>query len=83
MANITLIPSVLMILFSCLLIGSIFKARGRVRLNNSEREKKRLKQDVKFTISLLTMNLLFILLTLPTLPANIIAITYLDAYLVI
>ena len=48
MANITLIPSVLMILFSCLLIGSIFKARGRVRLNNSEREKKRLKQDIKF-----------------------------------
>ena len=52
-------------LFSGLLIGSIFKARNRIRLNDTSRESKRLKQDIKFAISLLSMNLLFIVLILP------------------
>ena len=47
------------------LIASIFKARRRVGLNNSDRENRRKKQDIKIAFSLLSMNLLFILLNLP------------------
>ena len=65
LVNLILIPFILMILFSSLLIGSIFKARRRVGLNNSDRENRRRKQDIKVSFSLLSMNLLFILLNLP------------------
>ena len=58
-----LIPFILMIIFSTLLIITIFKSRSKV--NNSLKENKRLKKDIKFSISLLSMNLLFILLNLP------------------
>jgi hypothetical protein len=63
--NYILIPFFLMILFSFLLIRSIFKARRRVDINNSDREHKRLRQDIKVSLSLLLMNLIFILLNLP------------------
>jgi len=65
LVNCVLVPFFLMILFSCLLILSIFKIRRNVHLNNANREHKRLKKDIKFAISLLSMNLLFILLNLP------------------
>lgn len=63
--NNVLLPSLLMFFFSILLISSIFKSRRRVNLNNSERENDRLRKDIKFSISSLLMNLLFILLNLP------------------
>jgi hypothetical protein len=63
--NCVLVPFLLMFCFSSLLIGSIFKARRRVNLSSSERENRRLRQDIKFAITLLLMNLLFILLQLP------------------
>ena len=63
--NYILIPFFLMILFSLLLIGSIFKTRSRVDINNSDREHKRLRQDIKVALSLLLMNFIFILLNLP------------------
>jgi hypothetical protein len=66
LVNFILAPFFFMMLFSGLLVVSIFKARSRIRLNNSLRESKRLKQDIKFAISLLSMNLLFILLVLPS-----------------
>jgi len=59
-----------MVCFSSLLIGTIYKARRRVHLNNSEREKKRLRQDIKFSINLILMNFFFFFLTIP----NIIAL---------
>jgi hypothetical protein len=65
LANFFLLPLLLMLLFSFLLISSIFKSRSRIRLNSSEREAKRLKKDIKLSISLLVMNLLFLLLNLP------------------
>ena len=63
--NFILAPFFFMMLFSGLLIGSLFKARNIIRLNDTSRESKRLKQDIKFAISLLSMNLLFIVLILP------------------
>jgi hypothetical protein len=65
LVNCVLAPFLFMIIFSILLIIVIFKTRSRVRLNNSAREIERLKRDVKFSISLLLINLLFILLNLP------------------
>jgi hypothetical protein len=65
LVNFILTPFFLMMLFSSLLIGSIFKARSRIHLNNTTSESKRLKQDIKFATSLLSMNLLFIILILP------------------
>jgi hypothetical protein len=64
-ANFCLVPFLLMIIFSILLIRTIFKSRQRVTLNDSSRQQKRLRQDIKFTISLLSMNLLFIILNTP------------------
>jgi hypothetical protein len=65
LVNFVLLPFLIIICFSSLLIGSIYKVRRKVRLNNSGREIKRIRKDIKFVISLLTMNLLFILLNLP------------------
>jgi hypothetical protein len=56
-------PFILMIIFSTLLIITIFKSRSKV--NNSLKENKRLRKDIKVSISLLSMNLLFNLLNLP------------------
>jgi len=61
--NFVLVPFILMILFSSLLIVSIFKSRRRT--NNPLRENKRFNKDVKFAISLLLMNFLFIILNMP------------------
>ena len=63
--NCLLAPFLLMLCFSILLIITIFKSRSRVNLNVSDKGKKRLKHDIKFAISLLLMNLLFLLLNLP------------------
>ncbi len=65
LVNYIILPFSLMIIFSILLIVTIFKARRRVRLNDASRESKRLKQDIRFSISLISMNLLFLILNLP------------------
>jgi hypothetical protein len=75
LVNYILLPFFLMIIFSSLLIAFIFKSRRRVLLNNSVREKKRLKKDIKFSISLLSMNLLFTLLNLPLEIANFLPVS--------
>jgi hypothetical protein len=65
LVNCVLGPFLLIILFSCLLIRANFKPRNRIHINNSVREHKSLKQDIKFAITSLLMNLFFILLQLP------------------
>jgi hypothetical protein len=65
LVKLIILPFSLMIIFSILLIISIFKSRSRVNINDSIRERKRLFKDIKFSISLISMNLLFILLNLP------------------
>jgi len=78
LANCALIPFLLMLFFSILLIRAIFKSRRRIHLNNSAREKKRLKKDIKFAISSLLMNLLFVILHLPF--SSVIFLTFYDNY---
>jgi uncharacterized oligopeptide transporter (OPT) family protein len=70
LANCALIPFLLMLFFSILLIKAIFKSRSRINLNNTVRENKRLKKDIKFAISLLLM-LLYLLFLIFILPIDI------------
>jgi hypothetical protein len=65
LTNFFLLPFILMFLCSICLIISIFKARSSVNLNNTARETRHRKKDIKLSISLLSMNLLFLLLNLP------------------
>jgi hypothetical protein len=65
LVNCVLAPFLLMMTFSSLLIGAIFKSRRIIHLNDSEKKKKRLKRDIKFSISSLSMNLLFVILNMP------------------
>ena len=65
LTNFFLLPFTLMFLFSICLIISIFKARSSVNLNNTAKETRRRKKNIKLSISLLLMNLLFLLLNLP------------------
>jgi len=58
------IPFTLMIVFSSLLIGSIFKSRNQVA-NYTADNGKRLKRDIRFAVSSFSMNLLFMALNLP------------------
>jgi len=65
LTNYFLLPIFLMFLFSILLIISIFKSRSTINLNNTTRQIRQRRKDIKVSISLLFMNLLFLLLNLP------------------
>ena len=65
LVNCVLAPFLLMITFSSLLIAAIFNSRRIIHLNDSEKRIKRLKRDIKFSISSLSMNLLFVILNMP------------------
>jgi len=65
LVNFFLLPFILMLLFSILLIVAIFKSRSTINLNNTARQIRQRRKDIKVSISLLFMNLLFLLLILP------------------
>ena len=65
LANFFLLPFFLMLLFSILLISTILKSRNTMNSNNTARENQHSRKDIKLSISLLFMNLLFLLLNLP------------------
>ena len=65
LANYFLLPFLLMLLFSILLIISIFKSRNTINLNNTAGQIRQRRKDIKISISLLLMNLLFFFLNLP------------------
>ena len=62
-----ILPFLLMIVFSALLVATIFRSRRRVAnaVSSTNNDMKRLKRDIKFAISSFSMNLLFIILNLP------------------
>lgn len=63
--NCSVVPFSLMILFSCLLIHTIFESRKRVIRLNSASGKKILKKDIKFAITSILLNISFVALNLP------------------
>lgn len=63
--NRVFLPFLLMTIFSIALIIIIFKSRIRILASGSISEKKTFKKDVKFSISILIFNFIFLLCNLP------------------
>ena len=63
--NYAILPFALMLIFSLLMIITIFKSRLKIlRLTNSH-DRNRLKKDIKFAITSIILNFFFIILNLP------------------
>ena len=60
-----LIPSLMTLLFSCLLISSILESRLKILNLNTQKDRRRLKKDIIFAISTLIINILYLLFDLP------------------
>jgi hypothetical protein len=60
-----IIPSVLMVVFSILIIGSIFKSRNRIARNFTQAENDTFRRDVRFAVVCVTLNIFYILFSLP------------------
>jgi len=65
LVNRAIVPPILMILGSFLLSYSIFQSRRKVASNQSITEKKNFKKDMKFTITSIFLNLIYVILNLP------------------
>jgi hypothetical protein len=63
--NRVLVPFLLMIIFSILLIHSIFSSSNRILTNYTTSENMTFKKDIKLSITSLLLNLFYILLCLP------------------
>ena len=62
LVNSTLLPFLLMIIFSLFLISFIFKSRKRVESNYTSKENRKFQKDIKFSITSIGLNLIFILM---------------------
>lgn len=65
LANSAVMPFIIMLIFTTLLCYSIFKSRNRIQANHSQEENKTFKRDLKFTVTSIGLNLIFIALNLP------------------
>lgn len=63
--NTKIIPYLLMIVFTILLIFTVFKSRRKVNKNYSIRQNETFKKDVKFAFSSISLNIIFFLFNLP------------------
>jgi len=72
--NLTILPFSLMIIFSSLLIHTIFQSRLRIQDRDSRlrtKDRNRLKKDIKFALTCILFNCIFIVLNLPICVANL------------
>ena len=65
LVNRAIIPSLLMIICSIWLSFLIFKSRKRVSKNKSIKENKNFQRDLKFTMTSIFLNLVYVFLNLP------------------
>ncbi len=70
--NFSLVPFSLMLIFSLLMIITIFKSRLRILRLTNVNDKNRLKKDIKFAVTSIILNLFFILFNLPICIENLI-----------
>ena len=61
--NIVGLPFLLMLIFSSLLILAIFQSRNRLMRNIAEQ--RNFKQDIWFSVTSLSLNIIFLILNLP------------------
>jgi len=59
------LPFIIMIIFSILLIHTIFKSRLRILRLTNQHDRNRLKKDIQFAISSIFMNIFFLIFYLP------------------
>ncbi len=71
--NSTLIPFLMMLLFSILLIYIILKSRIKIIRMTNQSNKNRLRKDIKFAITSVILNLFFFIFNLPICVANFIS----------
>ena len=60
-----LIPFIAMLIFTSLLVRVIFQTRLKILNVNNRRDRNRLKKDIQFAITNISLNVLFICLDLP------------------
>lgn len=65
LVNRAIVPTILMTMGTILLSHSIFQSRTRVAGNQSITENKNFKKDMKFTVTSIFLNLVYVLLNLP------------------
>lgn len=73
--NSALIPFILMTIFSILLIAYIFKIRQKISSKtklSSASDKKKFKKDIKFSLTIISLNVLFLVLNVPTMYVGLI-----------
>ena len=64
LTNRVIIPFLLMIIFSILIIYSIFSSRRRISSNNSQTNRS-FRRDIRFSLIIILLNISFIVLSLP------------------
>jgi hypothetical protein len=72
--NFAIVPFALMLIFSLLMIVTIFKSRLRILRLTNLHDKNRLKKDIKFAVTSIILNLFFIILNLPLCIQNFVEI---------
>ena len=70
----TAVPFGLMFIFSFLLLFTIFNSRMKAIKFNASQSKRRVKKDIKFTLSCVVLNANFILFCLPVCISNILSL---------
>lgn len=82
--NLTILPFSLMIVFATLLIITIFQSRLRILRMSAIQDRNRLNKDIKFAVTSILLNFIFIILNLPICIANVffeVFYSYYDAFL--
>ena len=65
MLNLSILPFVLMFILSIMLIYTVIKARKRSMVLSDQQEKARLLKDIKFSVTLIFLNIAFVSFNLP------------------
>lgn len=68
--NLSILPFVLMIIFSFLLIRTIYSSRRKILRSNCHIEKRIILKDIKYSITSISLNIIFIGLNLPITVSN-------------
>ena len=63
--NLVGLPIGLMLTFNLLLIHAIFKTRQRIAASQNQRQNDKIKQDIRFAITSVSMNVMFLILNMP------------------
>jgi hypothetical protein len=70
MISSTLVPYGIMVVSSIILIVFVIKSRMRIKHLENSKEKKSLKKEIRFGMTILLLNFFFVILNLPICVAN-------------